>query len=245
MKEDLQNAIRDMQIGGLLPNQAEEKESIVLGALRCTADANLISACTAALSASGTIMAIPVLFALLRVPELSGFAAGFEHAIRRIEHRARLRGSLLPDAFFTPEHWRPKWQGSKTRFLSYVAVVTGERDQGWMGEDETNRIGDILVEEMNMDIAPYNTFQEFKLCATGWDYEGDHRIVLERLDEESLLIEAEEAGAGESIESFLLDHLLDLQYDYLITRLRLTDRFDFNLFAFKMARVLNAAESNQ
>lgn len=243
MDTDLQNAIRDMQIGGLPSGMAEEREKIVLAVLRNTEEPELLSSGIAALSGSGTILAVPTLFGLMRVPEFSGYQAGFKHAIEQIKKRARERGAMLPDEYFTPEHWRPEWLGSPTRFLSYVAVVTGERDQGWMGEEETNRIGDILVEEMNIDIRPYTSFRDFKLCATGWDYEGDHRIVLDRLEEERMLIQAEEAGASESIQSILLDTLMDLQYDYIITRLRLADRFDYNLFAFKMAGVLNEAEN--
>jgi hypothetical protein len=190
------------------------------------------------LTRSGTILAVPSLFALIKNSDHS-LQPLFEEVISGIALRAKARGSLLPAEYYTPEHWRPQWHGSKTKFLSYVNVLADIHLKNDENEAEVNRIGEILVNEMFIDIAPYTSFKDFKVCVNGWDFKEDYKIVLDRMEQERVLAAVEDAGIGESWETFLTDHLNDLKYDYLLTRLKMADNFAYHQFVLKMAECLN------
>jgi hypothetical protein len=238
MKENIKQIIRELSQGDLIGGELEDKESILLQELRCSNDTSEIKEICSALTKSGTILAVPSLFALIKGsgPTLKHL---FEEAVIGIARRAKARGSLLPGQYYTPEHWRPQWQGSKKKFLSYVNVLADIHQKNDENEAEVNRIGEILAKEMQIDISPYTSFKDFKVCINGWDFKEDYKIVLDRMEQERVIAAVEDAGIGESWETFLTDHLNDLKYDYLLTRLKMGDNFAYHQFVLKMAECLN------
>jgi hypothetical protein len=241
MEENVKQIIRDMQEGNLWGAQLEEKEISVLGELCGTNEKADLAIIFKTLGASGTILSIPALCAHLKVEDQQIRAmAGM--SVRTIRERAKERGSLLPDEYFTPEHWQPEWQGSKNAFLSYVQAIADAYIKMGNEESELDRIGGILAEEMGMEIVPYQTFADFRLCQTSWDYKADYQVLLDRMKEEKIFMDLEDAGITESDISYISDSLMDLQYDYLIGRLKLKGDIEYYRFIFKMAECLNEPE---
>jgi hypothetical protein len=241
MKENVMQNVLEMQAGSLSGLELEEKEFLVLQELCGSDEPDDLTAIFYALGASGTILAIPILCAHLKIVDTETMPL-VKTTIQVIKARVKARGSMLPNVFYTPEHWQPHWNGSKNAFLSYVQVIADIYIKYGHDESEVNRIGGILAEEMNIDLSPYQTFADFKVCQTDWDFETDYRVVLDRMAQEQVLADAEEAGVSESTVSFLTDTLMDLQYDYLVARLKLKGNLEYYRFVLKMAESLNVAE---
>lgn len=219
----------------------EEKEFCLIQELCGTNEKDDLIPIFNALGTSGTILAIPALCAHLQIED-NETKAMVTSAIRMVKARAKARRSLLPDEFFTREHWRPEWRGSKNAFLSYVQAVADAYIKFGHEESEVNRIGEILVEEMNIDTSPYHTFADFKLCQTSWDFKADYRSLLDKIAEEKGFADLEEAGITESHVSFLKGCLMELHYDYLVARLKLKGNLEYYRFVLKMAECLNQPE---
>jgi hypothetical protein len=66
--------------------------------------------------------------------------------------------------------------------------------------------------------------------------------VLDRMEQERLIEEMEDAGLRESWNTFFSDQLLYLKYDYLVTRLGIAHKFEYHQFVLKMAECLNISE---
>jgi hypothetical protein len=238
MKENIQRVIREIKTVGPDVVALEEKEFSVIQELCGTNEKGDLIAMFSVLGTHGTILAIPALCAHLRLED-NEIKAMATLAIRMVKDRAMARGSSLPDVFFTPEHWRPEWLGSKNAFLSYVQVISDAYIKLGHDESEVNRIGEILAKEMNIDLAPYQNFADFKLCQASWDFKADYQTLYDRMQEEQAFIDLEEAGITESDVTFLKDNLMDLQYDYVVARLKLQGDLEFFRFVLKMAECLN------
>jgi hypothetical protein len=241
MRENIKQLIRKMQAGSLSGKALEETEFWVIQAL-CGADAeDDLNPILHALGASGTILAVPALCAHLQMPG-GEIKALVTVALKMIKARGKDRGSKLPDAFYAPEHWRPGWQSSKNAFLSYVQIIADMYIRNGHNEGEIDRIGGILAKEMDIDISPYATFADFRICQTDWDFKADYKKVLDRMAEEKLLADMEKIGVTESDVTILTDCLMDMRYDYIVARLKLKGNLEYYRFVLKMAECLNEPE---
>lgn len=235
---NLQQAIHELRAASLSGIDLEDKEEVILQELRVKDDLGELGTLIGALSTYGTILAVP---ALLAVAENNADQVGplAQGAVFEIRDRARQRGSLLPDEYFTLEHWKPLWKGSKNGFLSYVSALANIHIKDGDDVAEVNRIGEILVKEMKIGISPYDTFEAYRICAVDWDFQEDYKVILERIEQESVMAAVQEAGIEESFSTFIVDNLMDLQYDYLLTRLRMGGNMDYHKFVMKIAECLN------
>ncbi|MEO6520539.1 MAG: hypothetical protein ABIN91_02605 [Mucilaginibacter sp.] len=238
MNENVLEIIRDMLAGGLRGREQEEKEFVLVQELCGASDPGDISKLLDALGASGTILSVPAICATLKTEDEDNQMLA-EIAIDLIRARAQTRGSILPKEYYTVKHWKPKWIGNTNSFLSYVQVIADIYIKAGHEESEENRIGEILAQEMGIDLSPFTTFADFKICQTDWDFESDYRIVMDRMAQEEVMIQMDEAGIVESVNSFLADSLRNLQHDYLVARLKLKGNLEYYRFVLKMAESLN------
>jgi hypothetical protein len=122
MEENIRQVVRESQSTHLEGPELEEKEFLLIQELCGNEDTYEIFEIAQALGASGTILSIPVLLG-----HLKGADAAVEPilivAIKMIKTKAKERRSILPDEFYTLEHWQPEWVGSKNAFLTYVQVI--------------------------------------------------------------------------------------------------------------------------
>jgi hypothetical protein len=241
MKEEIVKIAQEMQDGSLEGSELEEKEFCLIEELCGTNEKEDLAVIFKALGVSGTILAIPALCAHLKIEdsETKVMAAS---TIGMIKARAKARKSLLPDHFFTTAQWRPEWRGSKNAFLSYVQLIADTYIKMGHSESELNRIGGILAEEMHIDIAPYRTIADFMLCQTTWDFKADYQRLMNWIEQEKAIADLEEAGIMESDISFIQGSLMELQYDYIVARLKLKGNLEYFRFILKMAECLNKPE---
>ncbi|MEO6523026.1 MAG: hypothetical protein ABIN91_15190 [Mucilaginibacter sp.] len=241
MNEHVLKITREMLAGGLSGREQEEKEFMVIQELCGADDPKEIAQLLEVLGAAGTILAIPALLGQWKTGN-DDTKMLTEVAIDLIKARARTRRSILPTEYFKASHWKPRWNGSINAFLSYAQVIADIYIKVGNDESEVNRIGEILAKEMEIDLLPYPTFADFKVCQTDWDFEKDYQSVLDKMAQEEVLIQMEDMGVSESIVSLLTGTLMDLQYDYLISRLKLKGNLKYYRFAFSMAESLNASD---
>jgi len=238
MKDELNKEIQKLMSGNLADTELEHQEELLLSELRRSDVPEDIAAIISALAKSGTPLAVPTLLGVAQ-NEGGNISALVRNTVAAIKKRTGQRHSFLPDAYFTIEHWQPQWRGSKNLFLSYISAIAHTLVKSGDVSAEIDRIGDILTTEMGMDISPCNTFREYRICATDWDFEKDYKMVLDRIAQEQAIAEVEELGIEESWNTFFTDHLLDLRYDYLLTRLRLGGDPDYQRFVLKIVECLN------
>lgn len=235
---NLQQAIHELCAASLSGIDLEEKEEVILQELRINDGVGELEELIGALSTYGTILAVPALLAVAEnnADQVRPLA---QCAVLEIRDRARKRVSLLPDEYFTLEHWQPEWKGSKNGFLSYVSALANIHLKQADDVAEVNRIGEILLKEMKIDISPYDTFDAYRICAVDWDFQEDYKVILDRIEQESVMAAVQEAGIEESFSTFIMDNLMDLQYDYLLTRLRMGGNMEYHKFVMKIAECLN------
>ncbi|MBD1366556.1 hypothetical protein IDJ77_22270 [Mucilaginibacter sp. ZT4R22] len=241
MNENVLKITREMLAGGLFGREQEEKEYMVLQELCGAENYEDLTLLLDALGASGTVLAVPALLGQRNTCN-DETKVLTDIAIDLIKARAKTRGSILPAEYFKTGHWKPRWNGSTNTFLSYVQVIADIYIKIGHDESEVNRIGAILAEEMEIDLSPYPTFADFKICQSDSDFEKDYRVVLDKMAQEQLLADAEEAGISKSDTSFLTGTLMDLQCDYLVARLKLKGNLEYYRFVLKITECLNQQE---
>ncbi len=238
MKEGITQIISDIQHCNLEGTELEEKEFLLLQELCGSNDTDDIIAIVGVIKQSGTILAIPVLFGILKDADFKAIK-GIVEAIYAIKNRTKARGSFLPDEYFTKEHWQPEWLGNHHAFLSYVQFIAESYIKFGFEETEVDRIGQILSEEMQVDLAPFQTFSEFKICQTGWDHNNEFQVIADKIAEEKLFDELEQEGIYGSDLSFITSSLMDLQYDYLVARMKLKGDLRYYRYVLEIAESLN------
>jgi len=238
MTSDIIQIIHDMQHCNLEGSELEEKEFLLLQELCGADDTDDIQEILCAIKQSGTILAIPSLFGILKGADFKNIKKIVE-AIYAIKGRTKARGSFLPDEYFTKEHWQSEWQGSKHAFLTYVQFIAESYIKRGFDENEISRIGDILSDELQFDLAPFQTFSEYIICQSDWDYDKEFQVIADKIREEQLLDELEKEGIYQSDASFLKGSLMDLQYDYLIARMKLKGDLKYYRYVLEIAECLN------
>jgi hypothetical protein len=142
----------------------EEGEIFLLEVLRRTEEPLDISTISKVLMKKGTIFSLPVLMARLRPgdEEINGY---IREAIREIGARTEMDAELK-EKLQDPSFWRIKWQGSAASFVTYMTIMNMLNGRGNTDEDN-DRLAEIMMEEMQVDIAPHQSYRELRLCTSG------------------------------------------------------------------------------
>jgi hypothetical protein len=164
-------------------------------------------------------------------------------ALAEISARTQMKDRAEMWNFFSPDFWRPRWIGSKAQFISYVFCISGlvAKDQH-LDNDGIDRIGERLIDEMDFNLFPYESFKELRLCTPDWDAEGDVKRILNDVAGDMLVgrVLADNA-IGIHPDSLYEGNLLNMRCDFLLTRLNFD--VDYGVFRclLKAAAVLNRA----
>lgn len=219
------------------------EEIYLMQALRATHDlADFKEICTVLGKAAG-LFAVPTLMAF-SVEKGSPKAVQAVLAIAEIHSRTREKNNAELRDFFEPRWWRPKWIGSKERFISYVSCIAGMAGTDVVFEGESiDVMGERLLAEIDVDLFPYGSFKEFRLCTPDWDVETDVKRVLADVAGD-MLVEATIKGAEITTHPDTLyeENLINMRCDYLLTRLNLDVDYGPFRYLLKAANVLNCAE---
>jgi hypothetical protein len=212
------------------------KEKIIIKKLKiCQNEKEFIAICKG-LELIGTIYSFPTLMALLadKPPRV------IEHALQTTFDGIAFRylsDESLPRNYFNSVFWESTWTGSKTEFLSLMMVLEN-LNQDTVNEYEMERLAMAFIKELKLDISPYQTYGELKLCAADWDIEKDVADLIEATQTDMLLEPLlEDNNIGLSSET---DELLANQKnDYLLTRVKLFENFEANHYVLRKIACLN------
>lgn len=171
------------------------------------------------LSAIGTIRAIPVL-AAVRLDYIDVKEDIFLDTMRAIFEREGIPADLQK-RLSDPDTWKMDWTGAPELFAGFVEFIAMFMVSGPDGKDLTDQVGKIFMEEMKVDISPYQSFEALRLCTSPDDMLGGLANLRDSL-ENKVLLDAltQDAGILPSKETMLQDIYFDLMNDYLMTRLR-------------------------
>lgn len=208
-------------------------------ALRATDNLHLFKLICSALGGAGGLLGVPTLMAY--AIENGPKAEAAQTAIDAIKNRVQKDSKKELKDFFLAAYWKPIWVASKEKFISYVACLNGLLSSEDFFEGELmDELGEKLVKEMAIDLSPYQSFKEMRLCLPEVDTEEELTSVLINFSNE-IMLETAIADASITInsDSQLDENIVNMQCDYLLTRLNLQVDDDQFRLMLKAASVLN------
>ena len=157
------------------------KELYLLGILRSTTDLKLAKDICTALKRAGGLFPIPTLMALAKDGDSKGLVA--KDAIAGIESRVKPEEKNELAGFFMPEYWQPVWLGTAEKFLSYVTFLSNLISQEPFNDEAMDSLAEKLINEMDIDLSPYQTFKALRLSVAHWDVRKDVNLLKTELNE--------------------------------------------------------------
>jgi hypothetical protein len=212
-----------------------EKEKVIIQKLKTFRDEKEIIMICRGLELMGSIYSFPTLLAFLKDDQTSPVERALQSAFDSIAFKY-LSDDNLPYDYFSPEFWEPTWTGSKMEFLSLMTII--ENVNPGIDEQDMERLVAAFVKELKVDISPYQTYRELKLCATDWDMVKDMTALLEGVETDILInsiLEHTNIDDSSGIEDFIADQ----KNDYLLTRVKLFENFKANHYVLEKTACLN------
>ncbi|QEM07898.1 hypothetical protein DIU31_031965 [Mucilaginibacter rubeus] len=173
------------------------------------------------LAVNGSILSMPVLMAVSLDFERPEDKEYFTDAIKSICSRLQMPEDIRAQ-FEDPAFWKLKWEGSPEHFAGFIEflalfMVSGETEGG----KKEDMIAGIFMQEMDVDLSPYQSFEAVRLCSSP-------EMMMEGLQnlknnlECNVLMNALTEGTNILPSTYTLaqDLYFDLMNDYLMTRLR-------------------------
>jgi len=208
------------------------KEKIIIQKLKTCQDEKEITAICKGLELIGSIYSFPTLMARLKDNNPLFIERAFQNAFDEIAFRY-LGDKSLPHDYFSPRFWEPTWTGSNTAFLSLMLVLEK------LNKDIViERLATAFIKELKLDISPYQTYGELKVCAADWDIEKDVVALLEGTQTDMLLqsvLENNDIELNSEMEEFIANQ----KNDFLLTRVKLFENFEGNHYVLGKTTCLN------
>jgi len=212
------------------------KEKIIIKRLKtCRNEKEIIAFCKG-LELLGTIYSFPTLMALLKDEPPRMIERALQNAFDSIAYKY-LGDKGLPHDYFGPRFWEPTWAGSNTAFLSLMLMLENV-NKDTLKEEDMERLATAFIKELKLDISPYQTYSELKLCAADWDIEKDVTAVLEGTQTDMLLLSITQDN-NIDIDPEMDDFIADQKNDYLLTRVKLFGNFEANHYMLGKIACLN------
>lgn len=215
------------------------KEKVIIEKLKTCQDEKEIELICRGLGLIGSLYSLPTLLALLKDQRSPEVVRDLQNAFDDIAYKY-LSDKGLPHDYFSVRFWEPTWTGSNSTFLTLMQVL--ENINTDLSEAELERLATAFIDELKLDISPYQTYRELRLCATEWDIEKDVIALLESTQTEMLLqpvLENNNIGLNSEMEEFIANQ----KNDYLLTRVKLFENFELNHYVLGKITCLNRAET--
>ena len=212
------------------------KEKIIIKRLKTCQDEKEIIALCKGLELLGTIYSFPTLMALLKDEPPRMIERALQNGFDSIAYKY-LSDKSLPHDYFSPRFWEPTWTGSNTAFLSLMLMLESV-NKDTLKEEDMERLATAFIKELKLDISPYQTYSELKLCAADWDIEKDVNAVLEETQTDMLLLSITQDN-NIALDPEMDDFLADQKNDYLLTRVKLFENFEANHYMLGKIACLN------
>ncbi|WEA00711.1 hypothetical protein [Mucilaginibacter sp. SJ] len=220
-----------------------EQELYLMEQLRQAETIEEFKAITRIIGISGGLFCIPTLMAF-SVEKGSPKVMPAIFAITEIYSRIEKDDISGLGNFFTASWWRPRWKGSLSKFISYISCISELVRLSPQHTDETiDTIGEKVANEFEIDLFPFETFTELRLCTPGWNAENDIKKLMCAVDGDMQLISMlNEQDVGKSKEMLHEENILNMRCDYLLTRLNFKVEYELFRYLLKTAEVLNSAD---
>ncbi|EHQ24661.1 hypothetical protein [Mucilaginibacter paludis] len=218
-------------------NEADELE--LHKALRKTESIFLFRTICTALGNGGSLFGVPTLMAF--AIETGPKAVAANKAIKAIKKRVSKDSVKELKDFFVPDYWKTVWVAPKEKFISFVVCLNGLMGNEDLFEGERlDELGEKLVKEIVIDLSPYHSFRELRLCTPEVNTEQDLEVVYYNFTNEVVLETAiAETTITINSDSQLDENIVNMQCDYLLTRLGLDIEDDHFRMILKAASVIN------
>ncbi|TRW27089.1 hypothetical protein FMM05_00110 [Flavobacterium zepuense] len=215
--------VRSSALKALRAAPGIEGELFLLEVLRRTDNFWDIETIADILGDIGSVFSLPVLMARLE-NETAETDEDIYLALEKIASRLDMPKDLRAQ-LGDPDFWKVKWQGTKESFVGFMAMVALMSGNG-DNPEAADQLGEIFREEMHVDIAPFQTYRELRLCSNDEDMFGAMVGIEESLQSRILLeVALSDTGISESRESQFEGVYFNMLNDYLFTRLRRKIRF--------------------
>jgi len=165
-------------------------------------------------------------------------------SIEKIRERITERDNPEMKGFFTLPFWQPKWVGTNEQFISYVACIAMlfQRDSFFEG-DLLDNTGEKILKEIEVEISPYKTFKDLRICTSGWEAREDLVEVLSEIEQDILVQTVMLDGSfKKSSEVLYEENMLNMKCDYLLTRLKFKLEYSSFHYLLKNAQKLNGGQ---
>ncbi len=230
------------QILNATEEELQNYENELLKCVQRTEDEYEFMIVCSLLTAIGSGIAIPTLMAVLK--DARGEQA--EMIVETLLHiKSRMTGwkEETMKQLFDPQWWVTKWVGSRSGLLSFVFAISQYYNKTDEFEESMDILGETIVKEMCVDISPFDTFHDFRICTNDWESEDDVRSLINNSKGDSFLFNSLE-GTDVDIdpESHYEYTIQSMRMVYLITRLKLTGDPDELRYLLTIAMSLNTVE---
>jgi hypothetical protein len=205
-----------------------EGEVFLLEVLRRTSSVYDIEGVCEVLQYTGSLDALPVLMARLE-PKAAPGNVYIEAAIEAIELRLGIQ-EAQKELLNNPANWKMKWNASPESFAGFVLIMAMMGGMDTSDGELMDRLGKAYMEEMEVDLSPYQSYRELRLCSLSDQFlKGLITKLLVALESELAMDSIlEETGINYSEETQMANFNNDLIDDYFTTRLRRHIRFADN-----------------
>ena len=220
--------------------ECRDLEKIIVQVLRSTSDSDEILEICEVLGPKGSLFVTPVLMAKLAVTKDKLHKSYYLATLSMIMSRMQGWEPWPEKDFFNPEWWQIKWIGSNESFISFISVIVGAGADSTFEAEETEKLAELFIAEMNVDLAPYQSFAALRLLSPNWDLSEDLKLISDAIEEDQLMAQVhDEELILKNGDTQVDDNILDMRVDYLVTKLGLHDDFDHYHYLLRMALVLN------
>lgn len=219
-------------------------EQFLLESLRKTEANDEYRAICLVLGKSGGLFCVPTLMALSLDKNLA-------QSIPAINAMAEIRSRVIEDKnfkiddFFSPSYWKPRWVANKEKFISYVALLSNIFDfEDPLNGNNLDSTAEKLLKEITVDLYPYETFRELRLCTPGWEAKDDFYNLIESIESDSLMekiFDKEYINKDEG--SLLEDNIINMKCDFLLTRLKWKVEYKTFHYLLKIGYRLNELDT--
>lgn len=222
-------------------SESNQKEELYLHeALRKSTSLKEFKNISMVLGKAGGLFCVPTLMAFAK-DEITPQAKIAQATIDQIRERVKERDNPEMKDFFTLSFWQPRWFGTKEQLISYVAciVMLFQSDSIFEG-DLFDNTGEKVLKEIEVDISPYKTFKELRICTSDWEAKQDLVGVLSEIKQDILVQSVMLDGSiKKSPEALYEENMLNMKCDYFLTRLKLKIDYSSLHYLLKAAHELN------
>jgi hypothetical protein len=200
-------------------NGGKEEEQGLLEILRSSDNTREIENTCLLLAHHGTIYSLPVLAARMADTTVE-MKEVFRQTAELILKKHNVPKEQWSD-FCDPDQWKTHWNGPPESFLAFVEMFSMTAVDVPKTDDITDHFGEIFMKVIEVDLSPYQSFREMRICSKEGYLETFAQRVTDHLQSEFMVNDLLGDISINFVKAEIDQELyMSLQTDYFTTRLR-------------------------